>query len=92
MAAKSKRASPAPSSDVTGPSTRAQDESGMYLRASRYREELAEEARTLRRAGKIRAARGVESRVQQVEQLLGALEGEGRGRHVGTAAKSNITQ
>jgi hypothetical protein len=50
--------------------------SSTYLRASRYREELAEEARTLRRAGKIRAAKGVENRVQQVEQLLGALEGE----------------
>ena len=50
--------------------------SGTFLRASRYREELAEEARTLRRAGKIRAAKGVESRVQQVEQLLGALEHE----------------
>ncbi len=66
----------------------------MYVRASRYREELAEEARTLRRAGKIRAAKGVESRVQQVEQLLGALEGEGRGHGVGAvgaAAKSNST-
>ena len=49
----------------------------MFLRATRYREELAEEARTLRRAGKIRAAKGVEGRVHQVEQLLGALEGEG---------------
>ncbi len=35
-----------------------------------------EEARTLRRAGKIRAAKGAEGRVQQVERLLGALEGE----------------
>ena len=50
--------------------------SGMYLRASRYREDLVEEALALRRAGKIRAAKGVESRVQQVDQLLGALEGE----------------
>lgn len=37
-----------------------------------------DEARALRRAGKIRAAKGVESRVQQVEQLLGALEADGR--------------
>ena len=57
--------------------TRARTEgSGMYSRASRYREDLVEEARTLRRSGKIRAAKGVESRVQQVEQLIGALEGE----------------
>ena len=64
MAASSKRAGPRESSST-------------YRRASRYREELAEEARILRRAGKIRAAKGVENRVQQVEQLLGALEGEG---------------
>jgi len=65
----------------TKPSSRARrDDSGMYVRASRYREELVEEARTLRRAGKIRAAKGVESRVQQVDQLIGALEGEGQVR------------
>lgn len=69
MAASSKRT----------PGARASADTGMFLRASRYREELAEEARTLRRSGKIRAAKGVESRVQQVEQLLGALEGEGHG-------------
>lgn len=68
MAAKSKR----PSGDTTLP----EEGSGMYLRASRHREDLMEEARALRRAGKIRAAKGVESRVQQVDQLLGALEGE----------------
>jgi hypothetical protein len=60
----------------------APEDTGMFLRASRYREELAEEARTLRRAGKIRAAKGVENRVQQVEQLLGALEGERSVSHV----------
>jgi hypothetical protein len=68
MAAKTKRPS--------GATTASEEASGMYLRASRYREDLVEEARALRRAGKIRAAKGVESRVQQVEQLLGALEGE----------------
>ena len=68
MAAKSKR----PSGDPTA----SKEGSGMYLRASRHREDLMEEARALRRAGKIRMAKGVESRVQQVEQLLGALEGE----------------
>lgn len=73
MAAKSKR----PSSDEIMP----EKGSGMYLRASRHREDLAEEARALRRAGKIRAAKGVESRVQQVEQLLGALEGEKQTGH-----------
>jgi len=68
MAANTKRSS--------GEGTTPKEESGMYLRASRHREDLVEEARTLRRAGKIRAAKGVESRVQQVDQLLGALEGE----------------
>jgi hypothetical protein len=68
MAAKSKR----PSSETSA----SEEGGGMYLRASRHREDLMEEARTLRRAGKIRAAKGVESRVQRVEQLLGALEGE----------------
>ena len=68
MPASTKRTSGAPSGE----------DSGMYLRASRHREELVEEALALRRAGKIRAAKGVENRVQQVEQLIGALEGEGR--------------
>jgi hypothetical protein len=49
---------------------------GMQVRASQHREELLEEARALRRDGKIREAKGVESRAQQVEQLVGALEGE----------------
>ena len=73
MTANTKRTSRAPSDDGTPHSDGAPP---MLLRASRYREELAEEARALRRAGKIRAAKGVEGRVQQVEQLLGALEGE----------------
>jgi predicted RNA-binding protein YlxR (DUF448 family) len=68
MAAKSKRPS--------GDTTTSEQGSGMYLRASRHREDLMEEARALRRAGKIRAAKGVESRVQQLDQLLGALESE----------------
>jgi hypothetical protein len=49
---------------------------GIQVRASQHREELLEEARALRRDGKIREAKGVESRAQQVEQLVGALEGE----------------
>jgi hypothetical protein len=35
-----------------------------------------EEAKELRRAGRISEAKGVEGRAQQVEQLLGALETE----------------
>jgi hypothetical protein len=37
-----------------------------------------EEVRALRRAGKIRESKGVAGRAQQVEQLLGALEGATR--------------
>ena len=75
MAANSKRTARASSGDAIPPGAGSPD-SGMYFRASRYREELADEARTLRRAGKIRAAKGVENRVQQVEQLIGALQSE----------------
>ena len=50
---------------------------GMHVRALQHREDLLEEARGLRRDGKIGAAKGVERRAQQVEQLVGALEGEG---------------
>jgi hypothetical protein len=57
---------------------------GIQARASQHREELLEEARALRRDGKIREAKGVESRAQQVEQLVGALEGE-----VAQATRSN---
>jgi hypothetical protein len=53
-----------------------QDEpSGIRSRASKRHEELVEEVQALRRAGKIRESKGVEGRAQQVEQLLGALEG-----------------
>jgi hypothetical protein len=81
MTAKTKRPSRAPSEDTVQRTTGAAEDSGTFSRASRHREELLEEARVLRRAGKIRAARGVEGRVQQVEQLLGALEGERRPGH-----------
>lgn len=40
------------------------------------REHLLEQARTLRAAGKIREARGVEKRAAQVDQLVGALEAD----------------
>ncbi len=82
MTANSKRTSRGPSGDIIQRSPGAADDSGTFSRASRYREELVEEARALRRAGKIRAARGVEGRVQQVEQLLGALEVERSVGHV----------
>ena len=50
--------------------------SDTHFRASQHREELLEEARALRAAGKIREARGVEKRAAQVDQLVGALEAE----------------
>ncbi len=48
----------------------------MHSRASQHREELLKEATGLRREGKVREAKGVEKRAQQVDQLVGALEGE----------------
>jgi hypothetical protein len=53
-------------------------QSETLLRASDVREHLLEEARTLRAAGKIREARGVEKRAAQVDQLVGALEADCR--------------
>jgi hypothetical protein len=62
---------------VAGSRTPDVDEiSGTHLRASQHREELLEEARALRAAGRIREARGVEKRAAQVDQLLGALEAD----------------
>jgi hypothetical protein len=78
MTAKSKRTPRAAADDATAPSADVPEQFGMQHRASHLHEELVEEARTLRRAGKIREAKGVEKRAQQVEQLLGALEGEVR--------------
>jgi len=49
---------------------------GIHGRALQHRADLLEEARGLRREGRIGAAKGVESRAQQVDQLIGALEGE----------------
>lgn len=54
----------------------ARQRSDTLLRASDVREHLLEEARALRSAGKIRAARGVEKRAAQVDQLVGALESD----------------
>ena len=55
-----------------------QSDFGMQARASQRRTELLEEAQTLRRSGRIREAKGVEKRAGQVDQLLGALESDGR--------------
>jgi hypothetical protein len=72
MVAKNKRASRI---DTEVP---VHDVFGLRLRASQHHEDLLEEARSLRAAGKIREARGVEKRAGQVEQLMGALDAEAR--------------
>jgi hypothetical protein len=54
----------------------ASQQPGILLRASDVREHLLEEARSLRTAGKIREARGIEKRAAQVDQLVGALEAD----------------
>ena len=41
--------------------------------ASQHRDELLQEARSLLAEGKVREARGVEGRANQVDQLVGAL-------------------
>jgi hypothetical protein len=47
-----------------------------HPRASRHRSDLLEEARSLLAAGKVREARAVERRADQVGQLAGALESD----------------
>ena len=71
MAAKSKPARTRDRED-------APQQQGMLVRASDVRDQLLEEARALRAAGKIREARGVEKRAAQVDQLVGALEADHR--------------
>jgi hypothetical protein len=75
MTAKTRRTSRAGTGDATGPGAQALQPLDMRFRASKRHEELIEEVQALRRAGKIRESKGVEGRAQQVEQLLGALEG-----------------
>jgi hypothetical protein len=75
MTAKTKRTSRAGSSDATEADADAREQFDIRFRASKRHEELMEEVRALRRAGKIRESKGVEGRAHQVEQLLGALEG-----------------
>jgi len=45
-------------------------------RAAHHREELLQEARSLMAEGKVREARAVEGRANQVEQLVGALDSD----------------
>lgn len=45
-------------------------------RASHHREELLQEARELMAGGKVREARAVEGRANQVDQLVGALDSD----------------
>jgi hypothetical protein len=75
MTAKNKRTSRATTGETAAPAAAGLEPSGMRLRAWKRHEELVEEVQTLRRAGKIRESKGVEGRAQQVEQLLGSLEG-----------------
>ena len=49
---------------------------GTHQRASQHREELLQEARSLLAAGRVRAARAVEARANQVDKLVGALESD----------------
>jgi hypothetical protein len=79
MAAKNKR--PTRGTGLDGNPSGVRDVSGLHLRASHHRDELLDEARALRAAGKIRESRAVEKRAGLVEQLLGAIESE-LGRHV----------
>jgi hypothetical protein len=71
MAARNRR----PSTSSAGPGS-AHDSLGLHYRASQHREDLLEEARTLQAAGKVRQARAVQKRAEQVGQLVGALEVE----------------
>jgi hypothetical protein len=45
-------------------------------RASHHREELLQEARSLMSAGRVREARAVEARANQVDQLVSALDSD----------------
>jgi hypothetical protein len=47
-----------------------------HQRASQHREELLQEARSLMAAGRVREARAVEGRANQIDQLVGALESD----------------
>jgi hypothetical protein len=49
---------------------------GTHERASHHREELLQEARSLMAQGKVREARAVDRRANQVDQLVGALESD----------------
>ena len=49
---------------------------GTHDRAAHHRDELLQEARSLLADGKVREARAVESRANQVEQLVNALDSD----------------
>jgi hypothetical protein len=49
---------------------------GTHQRASRHREELLQEARSLLAGGKVRESRAAEARANQVDQLVGALDSD----------------
>jgi hypothetical protein len=49
---------------------------GTHDRASHHREELLQQARSLMADGKVREARAVEGRANQVDQLVGALDSD----------------
>ena len=47
-----------------------------HERATHHRQELLEEARSLMAAGRVREARAVEGRANQLDRLVGALESD----------------
>jgi hypothetical protein len=49
---------------------------GTHDRASHHRDELLQEARSLMAEGRVREARAIEGRANQVDQLVGALDSD----------------
>lgn len=71
MAAKNKR-----SSIPDGAAAIARSSSGLLFRAAQHRDDLLDEVRTLQAAGRVRQARALQKRAEQIGQLVGALETE----------------
>ena len=71
MAAKNKR-----SSLPGGAGAIARSSSGLLFRATQHRDDLLDEVRTLQAAGRVRQARALQKRAEQIGQLVGALETE----------------
>jgi hypothetical protein len=80
MAAKNKR-----SSIPGGAAVIARSSSGLLFRAAQHRDDLLDEVRTLQAAGRVRQARALQKRAEQIGQLVGALETE-VGAHDAVAA------